>query len=105
MATPFCIAPTLALDGIIDFTTDECRKYFKRAIEKLLDDPFDLATEDRHLLTNLLTERVDEMEWNVDIVGITFILFPGAQAQRLGCVDEVPSRGFPCVTPVPRFKT
>jgi hypothetical protein len=24
----------------------------------------------------------------------------GGQAQRLGCVDEVPSRGFPRVTPV-----
>jgi hypothetical protein len=29
----------------------------------------------------------------------------GDQAQRLGCVDEVPLRGFPCVTPVLRFKT
>jgi hypothetical protein len=26
------------------------------------------------------------------------------QAQRLDCVDEVPSRGFPCVTPVLLFK-
>ena len=28
----------------------------------------------------------------------------GDQAQRLGCVDEVPSRGFPCVTPLLRIK-
>jgi hypothetical protein len=31
-------------------------------------------------------------------------LRPGDQAQRLVCVDEVPSRGFPCVTPVLWFK-
>ena len=31
-------------------------------------------------------------------------LWPRGQAQRLGCVDEVPSRGFPRVTPVLRFK-
>jgi hypothetical protein len=29
----------------------------------------------------------------------------GVQEQRIGCVDEVPWRGFPCVTPVLRFKT
>ena len=73
MATLFCIVPTLALDGIIDFTTDEGCKYFKRAIKKLSDDTFDLAPKDRHLLTNLLTKRVDEIGWNVDIVGITLI--------------------------------
>jgi hypothetical protein len=31
-------------------------------------------------------------------------LLSGDQAQRLVCMDEVPSRGFPCVTPVLLFK-
>ena len=62
MATPFRITLTLALDSIIDFTADEGYKYFKRAIEKLSNDPFNLAPEDRHLLTDLLTERADEMD-------------------------------------------
>ena len=31
-------------------------------------------------------------------------LLSGDQAQRLVCMDEVPSRGFPCVNPVLRFK-
>ena len=61
MAIPFHLAFSLALDGVLDFMTDKGRKYFKKAIERLLDEPFDFMPEDRHLLTNLLTECADKM--------------------------------------------
>jgi len=73
MATSFHLASSLALDSMLNFITDEGCKYFKKLIERLSDEPFNLISEDRYLLTNLLTERTDEMGWNTDIVGIIFI--------------------------------
>ena len=69
----FYIAPSLALDGILDYATDKGWKYFKKAIKKLADKPFDLVLEERHLLTNFLTKRADEIGWNTDIEGIILI--------------------------------
>ena len=61
MASVFHIASSLTLDGILDYETDEGYKHFKRIIEKLIDELLDLVSEECHLLTNLLAERVDKI--------------------------------------------
>jgi len=46
MVSNFSLAPTLTIDGIIDFTTNEGHKHFKRATEPLSDKEFGLNPED-----------------------------------------------------------
>ena len=58
---------------MLNFTTNKGCKHFKKVIERLSDEPFNLVPKDRYLLTNLLTKYTDEMGWNADIVGIIFI--------------------------------
>ena len=46
IALMFYIAPSLALDSILDYETDKGHKYFKKAIKKLADKLLDLVPEE-----------------------------------------------------------
>ena len=66
----FSLALTQSLDRIIDYSTEEGHKYFKHAIEPLCDKLFDLSSEDKHLFTDLLIKRTNEIEWDLYDIGI-----------------------------------
>ena len=66
----FSLAPTQSLDGIINYSMEEGCKHFKCAIEPLSDKLFDLSSEDKHLFTDLLIERANEMGWDLYDISI-----------------------------------
>jgi len=69
----FSLAPTLILDSIIDYISDKGRKHFKRAIEPLSNISFSLNPKNQYLLADLLIERVQEIGWDLEEVGICAI--------------------------------
>ena len=61
--TPFCLAPSLVVFGVIDYTTDEGRKLFKKSTQKLNEDLFELTPENKPLFLDKLYYRAKEVGW------------------------------------------
>ena len=65
---------TLAVTGVIDYSTSEGWKYYEKSIKKLNKELFDYETDDLHLFINALKEHAYEIDWEIYRVGITSIL-------------------------------
>jgi len=70
----FHLSPAQAVTGVIDYSTPEGQKYYKRSIAKLNEDLFDCESNDLHIFLDTLKERTRKIGWDIPGVGITDIL-------------------------------
>ena len=74
MDTPFYLAPTLLINGMINYRTPKGRKLFEKSINKLNEELCDCTAEDLQLFIDSLPERAQEMWWIKSGVGINYVL-------------------------------
>jgi hypothetical protein len=63
-AVPFALAPALANDGILDYTTAEGAKLYRAAIEALPGDPFNCEPHGIKVFLATLEDRASRTGWN-----------------------------------------
>ena len=66
----FALTPYQAIDGIIDYTTNEGRKYYERATAKLNDEGFDCQADTLRAFIKDLERRAEAFGWTSTITGI-----------------------------------
>ena len=66
----FALTPYQAINGIIDYTTNEGRKYYERATAKLNDEGFDCQADTLRAFIKDLERRAEAFGWTSTITGI-----------------------------------
>ena len=66
----FALTPYQAINGIIDYTTNEGRKYYERATAKLNDEGFDCQVDTLRVFIKDLERRAEAFGWTSTITGI-----------------------------------
>ncbi len=69
----FALTPAVAVQGVIDYNTNEGRKLYSSATHKLDEELYDCKPEGLYQFLQSLNNRAQEYGWNDDIGGILHI--------------------------------
>ena len=66
----FALTPYQAINGIVDYSTTEGRKYYEKATAKLIDDGFDCQADNLRAFIKDLERRAEAFGWTAPHTGI-----------------------------------
>ena len=69
----FSLTPYTAVQGILDFSTSDGRKFYERATAPLSAELFDCQPDKLRSFLENLSRRVQTFRWSDDVTGITMI--------------------------------
>ena len=84
----FALSPYTAIQGLLDYSTSDGRKYYERATEKLNEDKFNCESDDLRSFLEDFHRRAQEFGWATGITNIPQPTLPNAPPTYINLITN-----------------